>query len=109
MVELAFALLEVGRESELLDGEHGLGPQTPWLDAAHAIGRGELAAAADLLAQIGSVTFEAHVRLRAAQRLSAEGKRAEAAEQLASALAFYRGVGASSAVRQGEAMLAAAS
>ncbi|MEX2614266.1 MAG: AAA family ATPase, partial [Gaiellaceae bacterium] len=109
VVELAFSLLDAGRESELLDGEFELGPQTPWRDAAQAIGRRELVPAADILAEIGSVTFEAHARLRAAQRLSMDARQVEAAEQLALALSFYRGVGASAAVREGEELLAAAS
>ncbi|MBA3434610.1 MAG: AAA family ATPase, partial [Actinobacteria bacterium] len=109
VVQLAFALLELGRASELLEREHELGAPTPWRDAALAIAHDDLIAAADTLAAIGSSAFEAHVRLRAAQRLSGEGRRAEAAAQLTSALSFYRGVGASAAVREGETLLAAAS
>ena len=109
VVELGFALLELGRESDLLDMEHELGPQTPWRDAALAIGRGDLVHAADTLGTTGSTAFEAHARLRAAQRLSGEGRRSEAAEQLAGALSFYRGVDATARVREGEALLAAAS
>jgi hypothetical protein len=103
----AFALLELGRESELSRDE--LGMPTPWRDAALAIGHGDLVSAADILRAIGSVAFEAHVRLEAARRLTAEGRRAEAAAQLSGALSFYRGVGAARAVREGEALLAAAS
>jgi len=109
VVELAFSLLELGRESELSAGKHQLGPQTPWREAAAALGRGELVPAADMMREIGSLTFEAHARLRAARQLSADGRRAEAAEQLGLALSFYRGVDASAALREGEALLAAAS
>jgi hypothetical protein len=51
----------------------------------------------------------AAVRLRAARAAAVEGRRAEAAEQLAPALAFYREVGAGAYVREAEALLPAAS
>jgi hypothetical protein len=50
---------------------------------------------------------EAHARLRAAERLRADGRHAEADEQLTPALAFFRSVAASRYVRRGEALLAA--
>ncbi len=82
---------------------------TPWAEAAVAIGSGELVRAAEILARIGARTLEADVWLRAARSAAADGRHAEAAAQLASALAFYREVGASAYVREGEALLAAAS
>jgi class 3 adenylate cyclase/tetratricopeptide (TPR) repeat protein len=109
VVWLAFALLEIGSESELSGVENELGLPTPWRDAALAIGRRDLVSAADILRAIGSVALEAHVRLEAARGLAAEGRQAEAAAQLSGALSFYRGVGAARAVREGEALLAAAS
>ncbi len=105
---LAFALLELGREAELLDEQQALGASTPWLDAALAIGRGDLVGAAVILLSTGSVAFEAHARLRAAQRLAASGRRVEAASQLAVAISFYRGVGAVAAVHEAEELLSAA-
>jgi hypothetical protein len=45
--------------------------------------------------------------MHAAAQLVAEGRRAEADEQLRRALAFYRSVGATRYVREGEALLAA--
>jgi hypothetical protein len=56
--------------------------------------------------EIGSVYGEAYTRLRAAERLVAEGRRAEADAQLQHALAFFRAVGATPYVREGEALLA---
>jgi len=109
VVDIAFALLELGREAELVAEGEGLGPRTPWRAAALAVGRGDLAGAADTLGTIGAATFEAHARLTVAGRLSAAEKRADAEGQLARALAFYRGVGATAAVREAEALLAAAS
>ena len=104
-----FALCELGREAELLGTGDETGAPTPWRGAALAVARGDLVGAADLLHERGAATFEAHARLRAARRLAEEGRRAEASGQLAAALAFYRGVGATAAVREGEALLAAAS
>jgi tetratricopeptide (TPR) repeat protein len=109
VVELGLALLELGRESEILDGSFELGIATPWRQAAAEIGRGRLVEAATLLAATGSVTFESYVRHVAAQRLSAEGRHAEAARQLEPALEFYRRVGATAAIRDAETLLAAAS
>jgi class 3 adenylate cyclase len=48
-----------------------------------------------------------NVVLRAARELVSAGRRAEADEQLRRALAFYRMVGATRYVREGEALLAA--
>ena len=49
----------------------------------------------------------AWVRLRAAQALVAENRRAEADEHLGRAVAFYRSVGATRYIREGEALFAA--
>ena len=62
---------------------------------------------ADRLAELGLRVDEAHVRLRAAEELVTAGRRAEADDQLRQALAFFRSVGASRYVREGEALLAA--
>jgi tetratricopeptide (TPR) repeat protein len=80
---------------------------TPWVDAASAICSGEFRRAADILERIGYVTGEAYARLRAARQLVEEGRRPEADAELNRALAFYREVGASAYVREGEALLAA--
>jgi hypothetical protein len=64
-------------------------------------------AASDIIGGMGIVTNEAFFRLRAAEQLVDEGRRAEADEQLRRALAFYRSVGATRYVREGEALLAA--
>ena len=81
--------------------------KSPWLRAALAVASRDFRAAADILGGIGVVSHEAFFRLRAAEQLVAEGRRAEAGEQLRPALAFYRGVGATRYVRDGEALLAA--
>ena len=63
--------------------------------------------AAEIFDGMGAPTPAAFCRLRAAEALVAEGRRAEADEQLRRALAFYRGVGATRFVREGETLLAA--
>ena len=70
---------------------------------------GDFAAAATSYANLGLQTYEARARLRVASDLVAAGRRPEADAQLARALAFYRSVGATRYIREGEALLAAAS
>ncbi len=74
-----------------------------WADAGRLIAGGELATAADLLAEKGMRVEEAYARLRAAEDLTGT----ERAAQLEPALAFYRAVGASSYVLRAEALLPA--
>lgn len=82
-------------------------PETPWVRSGLAICRGELAEAAAVLARIGYRPGEALVRLRLAGRLVEAGRRAEADLELQRSLAFWREVGATRYVREGEALLAA--
>ena len=77
-----------------------------WIDAARALLAGDNVGAAEVFADIGSSLSEAHTRLRAAEQLVSEGRRAEADEQLERALAFFRSVGATRYIRKGEALLA---
>jgi class 3 adenylate cyclase/tetratricopeptide (TPR) repeat protein len=108
VVTAAFARHGLGRDDEIRAGR-GSTPPTPWSDAALAIADGDFARAGDILEGTGARTLVAAARLGAAKQLVAEGRRAEAAAQLAPALAFYREVGASAYVRQAEGLLAAAS
>jgi tetratricopeptide (TPR) repeat protein len=78
----------------------------PWAAAASAICSGDFQRAADVLAKIGYRPGEAYARLRAAKVLAEQGKRAEADAELTPALAFWREVGATRYVREGEALLA---
>jgi predicted negative regulator of RcsB-dependent stress response len=68
---------------------------------------GRWAEAADAYAEMGARPFGALAALRAAEAYVSEGRRAEADEQLSSALEFWRSVGAKRYVREGEALLAA--
>jgi tetratricopeptide (TPR) repeat protein len=83
-----------------------LSADRPWAEAGSAICSGDFRRAADVLAEIGYRPGEAYARLRAARELVEEGKRAEADAELTPALAFWREVGATRYVREGEALLA---
>lgn len=82
-------------------------PEPRWVQAGLDILDGRGQRVADMLEEIGDRPGEAQVRLHAADRLVAAGRRAEADAQLAKALAFYRSVGATRYIREGEALLAA--
>jgi tetratricopeptide (TPR) repeat protein len=82
-------------------------PDGPWKEVALAGVGGDFSRAADLFAAYGAQTFEAEARLCAAEQLIEGGRRAEGEAELQRALAFYRKVGATRYVQQGEALLAA--
>ncbi len=104
---VAWLALKFGREADvarLLAREKF---ELLWHRVAQAVVAGEFREAADLLTGMESAPQEAFYRLRAAEQLVAEGRRAEADQELQAALAFYRSVGATRYVREGEALLAA--
>jgi len=103
---LVVTAFEVG-----VDGHRILGPRRHpvWAEAGRSYFAGEFAQAADRYEAIGSLTDEAEARLRAARHLVESGRPDEASEQLERALSFYRSVEATRFVREGEALLAAAS
>ena len=107
VVTFAIVLGELGRGEDARATVERDPLHTVWVDAARAYLEGDLARTADLLAEIGHLSDEAYVRLRAAERLVGEGRRAEADEQLERALAFYRSVGATRYIQEAEALLAA--
>jgi tetratricopeptide (TPR) repeat protein len=85
-----------GQESDvaaLFDGETR---KSRWLDSGRAVLAGDLSGAADIIADIDAPAFEAFYRLHAGTE-----------QDVRAALEFYRGVGATRYVREGEAMLAA--
>jgi class 3 adenylate cyclase/tetratricopeptide (TPR) repeat protein len=104
---VAWVAGQLGGRDELLDLVRNEPLESPWVSAARAVTVGDFSGAADAFGVMGSSTFEAFYRLRAAEQLVADGRRAEADEQLRPALAFYRDVGATRYVREGEALLAA--
>ena len=108
LVDLALVSNELGYTEELDELLDGI-PRTKWIDASRALLRNDFLEAADTLGEIGNLELESLVRLRLAERLVAEGRRPEADEQLQRSLAFWRSVRAVRYVREGEALLAAAS
>jgi len=102
---LAFVLTALGHGEELV-GALVAAPRTPWIEAARRYAGGDFVPAADLYAKIGSLPDEADARLRAAEQFVKAGRRGEANAQLEQALAFYRSVGATRYIREGEALLA---
>jgi class 3 adenylate cyclase/tetratricopeptide (TPR) repeat protein len=106
--DLAWVLVELGREAELLEEAASVERLNRWIEGAAAIARSDLEHAAEVYLQIGNLGNEALCRLRAAEKLAAEGRRVEADAQLQRALAFWRSVGATRFIREGEALLAAA-
>jgi tetratricopeptide (TPR) repeat protein len=109
LLDLAWFAGELDCAEELAAQLARLRMETPWTDATRMILAGDLVAAVEIFREIGSVPEEAYARLRLAEQLVAEGRRAEADEQLRRSLAFWRSVGATRYVRRGEALLAAAS
>jgi len=103
----AWVAVTLGRASGLVEVVEREPWKSPWLRSALAVASGDFLAAADIIGDMGMVAHEAFFRLRAAEQLVDEGRRAEADEQLRRALAFYRSVGATRYVREGEALLAA--
>ena len=109
-----FGLIQLALEADLLDLRDDLVrvlpklPERSSVRIAAAILEGDLVRAADIQADEGWLAAEATLRLRAARELVAEDRRAEADVQLQQALAFYRSVGATRFIREGEALLAAA-
>src|SRR5207244_8514168 len=103
----AWVAYSIDRGEDFLDAVRDEPSITPYVRAARAIAAGDFRSAAEIFGEIGELSFEAFYRLRAAEQLVAQGRRAEADEQLRPALAFYRGVGATRYVREGEALLAA--
>lgn len=107
LFDLAWILAALGRSTELIEAAEQSRVPSPWTEAAVEIARGNYLPAADIYGEIGHLPNEAYTRLRAAEQLVAEGRRAEADEQLEKAIAFFRGVGAKRYVREGEALFAA--
>jgi tetratricopeptide (TPR) repeat protein len=104
---LAWVAWTQGRRDAFLEAVSSEPLESPWIRAARAIAVGDFREAAEIFEQVDAVTTAAFYRLRSAEQLVAEGRRAEADEQLNRALAFYRSVGATRYVREGEALLAA--
>jgi tetratricopeptide (TPR) repeat protein len=79
-------------------------PAGPWKDLALVCLDRDFVRAAEIWAEADSRTWEALLRLRAAEELIEGGHRAEGEDQLEKALSFYRSVGATFFLERGEAL-----
>jgi len=104
--DLVWAALLLRRAQEAREALEAHGAPGRWLDACRAALDGSFEEAADLYERIGSLPNEADARLRAGERLLGEGRIEQAEGQLARALEFYRGVGATRYIRECEVLLA---
>ena len=104
--DLAYVVRRLGRVEEVRARLERLTSSAAGSSRQSHISLGDFVAAADRYAAMGSLVFEAHARLAAAEALAADGRRAEADEQIGKALAFFRSVGATRYIREGEALLA---
>jgi len=77
-----------------------------WKDAALAELDQDFVRAAEIYSQMDAVNWEAFSRLRAAEILIAQGRRADGEAELEKALAFYRTVGATFYIDRGKQLLA---
>jgi class 3 adenylate cyclase/tetratricopeptide (TPR) repeat protein len=94
-------------EQELLATvEERAQPGNGWVSLLRPAIAQDYAGAADGLGEIGVRPHEAFARLRAAEQLLEQGRQAEADVQLEKSLAFWRSVGATRYIREGEALLA---
>ena len=107
IVPFTVVLAAIDRSNELDTLARNTLVSTRWLDAARAYAAGEFEEAAAIHADIGALPEEAFARLREAEALVEAGRRAEADVQLERALAFYRSVGATAYIREGEELVAA--
>jgi class 3 adenylate cyclase/tetratricopeptide (TPR) repeat protein len=92
---LAFTLTSLGRGEDFLDVARSH-VHTRWLDAAELVASREFSAAAEIYADMGTLPDEAEARLRSGRE-----------SEVRRALAFYRSVGATRYIEEGEALLAA--
>jgi class 3 adenylate cyclase/tetratricopeptide (TPR) repeat protein len=105
LVDSAFVAERLGRRDELRKLLEDL-PLERFRRTLLAVLDGEYEVAADLFHEIGAIEYEADARLRAAEKLFAEGRRAEADAQAQRSLAFWRSAEATRHIRECETLLA---
>jgi tetratricopeptide (TPR) repeat protein len=104
LVDFALLLDELEMREELTRVLDALPSVWPWTRAVKAAASGDFVAAADRLTDNGHPLWEAMLRMRAGRALADQGRSAEAEEQVARSLEFFREVGATRYVREGEAL-----
>jgi tetratricopeptide (TPR) repeat protein len=107
LVDGAWAFRELGRGDELREAFGPVATQTAWHEAARRVVTGDLAGAADVYAEIGSVPDETYARLKAAGERVRARDRAGADRQLQLALPTLTRLRASAWLAEAEALLAA--
>jgi class 3 adenylate cyclase/tetratricopeptide (TPR) repeat protein len=107
--DFAVALVALGTDADLPALVDTSPVKTPWRTAAAAYVSGDFLAAAAEYSDIGALPEEAYARLRAAEALIQEGRTVEADAELKGSLAFWRSVGATAYVQEGEALVTGAS
>jgi class 3 adenylate cyclase len=104
--DAAVAARNLGRGKEFVAAAQSV-PGGPWVDGAVALASDELARAAAIFGEVGALPDEADARFALSTELVDLGRRAEAEPELRKALEFWRSVGATEYVREGESLLAA--
>ena len=94
--EAGLAFAELGRPEDVEAIADTAPAPTPWRDAGLALGHGDPAAAAEIFAEMGALSYEAEARLLAARAGDDAG--------LDDAIAFFRRVGATAFLREAEAL-----
>jgi class 3 adenylate cyclase/tetratricopeptide (TPR) repeat protein len=105
MHTLAWTASALGRAQDVTDLLAGV--DSPWAMTARCFATGDLRQAADISGEMGAVTAEARDRLWLAEALIKVSRRSEGDIELKRALTFYRSVGATRYIREGEALLSA--
>jgi class 3 adenylate cyclase len=105
-IDLAWAAEALALTEEVTTFIEVQRPQTVWLNAARAVLARRFDEAAATFEEIGSVPDAGLAHLRAAERLAADGRMADAAEHAESALVFSRSAGATAYVEWAEVLVA---
>jgi class 3 adenylate cyclase len=102
VVDLAWALEDLGLGGELQEVAERVHARTAWLEAATACASRQFDDAARILAEIGSIPDEAFARLRSAQARAGSGLDTDAQSDFERARAFFDEAGASEYLREAE-------
>jgi class 3 adenylate cyclase/tetratricopeptide (TPR) repeat protein len=107
LADLVPAAERLDRREEMHAALAATKSRLPWFEVGRMLLDHDYVEAAERYEGMGAAYPAARTRLQAAKELVDHGRRAEADEQLHKALAFFRSVGATRFVREGESLLAA--
>ena len=105
--DMAVAAVRLERENDFVSALEGAVGGRPWVEAGLAYVSGDFTGAAERYAALQALPQEADARMKAAKQLIAENRRSEGDAELQRALGFWRSVGATAYLSEGEALLAA--